>query len=341
MVDKIYKVLEDCEVKKLGDRQYEFTASTETQDRDGEVIDAAGWDLKNFKKNPVIMYAHDYSSLPIGKASKVWVHSGKLKNNVEFPPEGTYEFADIVERLVSEGFLKTESVGFIPRKWEDGDGEKAPRRKYTQQELLEISIVPVPSNPDALREALEKGVISEEELEIVSKPEVDNCTKDIPAITKPEETDEYFRVPVSGEEGKHDGHRIRTIDVSKKEGIKALYCGECKKVITYLFSKDDDFDWTMESAKEWVKEHEKNFRQPSSPSQAELKDELDYILSVIRTVGIGDEVKEIAIAVKDEIERLTGSDIPEEIKPEGVSKEDAIQIIQQTVKLTMEEIRWN
>ena len=341
MVDKIYKVLEDCEVKKLGDRQYEFTASTETQDRDGEVIDAAGWDLKNFKKNPVIMYAHDYSSLPIGKAAKVWVHGGKLKNNVEFPPEGTYEFADIVERLVSEGFLKTESVGFIPRKWEDGDGEKAPRRKYTQQELLEISIVPVPSNPDALREALEKGVISEEELEIVSKPEVDNCTKDIPAITKPEETDEYFRVPVSGEEGKHDGHRIRTIDVSKKEGIKALYCGECKKVITYLFSKDDDFDWTMESAKEWVKEHEKNFRQPSSPSQAELKDELDYILSVIRTVGIGDEVKEIAIAVKDEIERLTGSDIPEEIKPEGVSKEDAIQIIQQTVKLTMEEIRWN
>ncbi len=152
MPETIYKVLDDCEIKKLEDRIYEFTASTSTQDRDGEVIDAQGWDLKNFKKNPVIMYAHDYRSLPIGKAPRVWISAdGKLKNTVEFPPEGTYEFADIVERLVDTGYLKTESVGFIPKKWEDGDGEKAPKRTYTKQELLEISLVPVPSNPDALR----------------------------------------------------------------------------------------------------------------------------------------------------------------------------------------------
>ena len=49
---------------------------------------------------------------------------GKLRNTVEFPPEGTYEFADIVERLVGTGYLKTESVGFIPKKWEDGNDEK-------------------------------------------------------------------------------------------------------------------------------------------------------------------------------------------------------------------------
>ena len=44
MAEMIYKVLEDCEVKKLGERQYEFTASTSDLDRDGEVIDASGWD---------------------------------------------------------------------------------------------------------------------------------------------------------------------------------------------------------------------------------------------------------------------------------------------------------
>ncbi|KKL75637.1 hypothetical protein LCGC14_2052890, partial [marine sediment metagenome] len=102
------------------------------------------------------MYAHDYRSLPIGKAPKVWLAGGKLKNTVQFPPEGTYEFADIVERLVDTGYLKTESVGFIPQKWEDGDGDKGPRRTYLKQELLEISIVPVPSNPDALRNAVEE-----------------------------------------------------------------------------------------------------------------------------------------------------------------------------------------
>ena len=169
-MENVHKIL-DCEVKKVGEREYEFIASTIGMDRDGEVIDPAGWDLKNFKKNPVIMYGHDYSGLPIGRAPKVGISNGALKNTVEFPPEGTYEFADIVERLVKEGFLNTESVGFIPKEWKDGNGGKGPRRTYTKQELLEISIVPVPSNPDALREAVEKGVITEEQLEVVTKSE--------------------------------------------------------------------------------------------------------------------------------------------------------------------------
>jgi HK97 family phage prohead protease len=174
-METIYKILENCEVKKVGERQYEFTASTADMDRDGEVIDVSGWDLKNFKKNPVIMFAHDYRTLPIGRATKVGIRDGKLVNNVEFPPEGTYEFADIVERLVGAGFLKTESVGFMPKKWEDGDGgEKTPRRTYTKQELLEISIVPVPSNPNALMNAVKEGVITQKQFNSITevKPEV-------------------------------------------------------------------------------------------------------------------------------------------------------------------------
>ena len=181
MVDLIRKVL-DCEVKKLGERSYEFTASTSAEDRDGEVIEAKGWDLKNFKKNPVIMYAHDYRSLPIGRAPRVWISGDKLKNTVEFPPEGTYEFADIVERLLSTGYLKAESVGFMPKKWEDGDGKEAPYRTYKKQELLEISIVPVPAHQDALLDAVKEGVITTKELETLS-------TKDEDIVNKPEGKD--------------------------------------------------------------------------------------------------------------------------------------------------------
>ena len=36
-MDTVYKILENCEVKKVGERQYEFIASTADQDRDGEV----------------------------------------------------------------------------------------------------------------------------------------------------------------------------------------------------------------------------------------------------------------------------------------------------------------
>ena len=272
-MDTVYKILENCEVKKVGERQYEFTASTADMDRDGEVIEVSGWDLKNYKKNPVIMFGHDYKSLPIGKATKIGVRDGKLVDVVEFPPEGTYEFADTVARLVDAGYLKTQSVGFIPKKWEDGDfddekGNK-PRRTYTKQELLEISIVPVPSNPNALMNAVKDGVIT---------------TKQFEAITKPEETDDMYRIPVPGEAGKHTDHKIRTIDIDKDKGIKALYCVDDKKNITYMFDKDK---WdSMEAARAWMMAH-----MPKTVSQSEIIDEIDYLKSLIEKEGLSEEAK--------------------------------------------------
>ena len=44
MPETIRKVMV-CEVKEVADRTLEFVGSTEEQDRDGEVIIAAGWDL--------------------------------------------------------------------------------------------------------------------------------------------------------------------------------------------------------------------------------------------------------------------------------------------------------
>lgn len=67
-------------------------------------------------------------------------------------------------------------------------------------------------------------------------------------ILKPEETDDYIRIPV------RDCKVTATITISAKEGIKGLYCGKIKKVRTYLFAKAKK--WTMAKAKKWVKEHD-------------------------------------------------------------------------------------
>ena len=334
-MDTIYKILENCEVKKVGERQYEFIASTADMDRDGEVIDVSGWDLKNFKKNPVIMFAHDYRTLPIGRATKIGVRDGKLVNNVEFPPEGTYEFADIVERLVGAGFLKTESVGFMPKKWEDGDGEKSPRRTYTKQELLEISIVPVPSNPNALMNAVKEGIITTKQLKQITEEtnDYDEIVGD--KVTKPEETDDFIRIPVRTCEV------TATIDISKKDGISALYCGKEKQVRTYLFRKDHD--WTMAKAKAWVKEHEgKTAREIS---QEQIIDEIDYLALMIDERGLNEEAEE---AFKDLIKRLPGADIPVEdiavkdtpIAVDNTANDERLKlIIEQTVKNVIKEIK--
>jgi len=71
----------------------------------------------------------------------------------------------------------------------------------------------------------------------------------------PEDTGKLIRIPVPGEEGKHSGHKIRTIVISDDKGIKALYCIDDKKIITYLFAKNKG--WDMSKAKEWVASHTK------------------------------------------------------------------------------------
>ncbi|NKI20347.1 hypothetical protein HFN20_03700 [Paenibacillus dendritiformis] len=48
-------------------RVLRFIGSTETEDRDQDVIRATGWQLENYKKNPVFLWAHDYTVPPIGR----------------------------------------------------------------------------------------------------------------------------------------------------------------------------------------------------------------------------------------------------------------------------------
>lgn len=147
--------LQGSEVKAVGDNEIELIGSTEDMDRDGEVLKMDGWDLRAFKKNPVVLPSHLYFQPAIGKA-KVSKRDGKLIFRIEFPPEGINPVADVYKGLYKSGFMTASSVGFLPREWSWGEKENEPRRTFTKQELLEISLVSVPANPNALVTA--KGI---------------------------------------------------------------------------------------------------------------------------------------------------------------------------------------
>lgn len=139
------------ETKDMGDRTLEITGSNELQDRDREVLKANGWETENYLKNPVVLFAHDNHQPPVAKTEEIKVSGEKMIFKIKFPKEGDYPFADTIYKLYRGGFMNASSVGFIPKEWQDGNGEKgAPFRTYTKQELLELSLVPVPSNPMAL-----------------------------------------------------------------------------------------------------------------------------------------------------------------------------------------------
>jgi len=139
-------------------RKIDFTISTGAVDRDRDTLKVEGWRLDNYRKNPVVLWAHLSRELPIGRAESVGISAGVLKARTEFVPAEDYPFADTVYRMLRGGFLRSVSVGFIP------DFEKAvfvPTRggfDFGGQELLEFSVVPVPSNPEALVDAKAAGI---------------------------------------------------------------------------------------------------------------------------------------------------------------------------------------
>lgn len=136
---------------EAGKKVYTFLATTESVDRDGEIITLDGWDFSSFDANPVILDGHDYwggckavvgrAVGPLRRVERGW------EVDVEFAPT---EEGKRVEALVGGGFIKAVSVGFISKKIERVKGEPP---KHVEKELLEISVVPIPSNRDALRAA--------------------------------------------------------------------------------------------------------------------------------------------------------------------------------------------
>ena len=137
-------------IEKSASGKYTVLASTSAVDRQGDSIDQSGWDVSNFKNNPVMLWAHDYSALPIAKATDVTVTQQGLTLNYEFAPAEGNPMAQQVKVLVDEGFLNAVSVGFMPL---ERNGNV-----ITKMELFEVSFVPVPANPQALQLMLSKGI---------------------------------------------------------------------------------------------------------------------------------------------------------------------------------------
>lgn len=128
----------------------DFVLSDETPDRMGDVISIDGWDLRNFKKNPIALFNHRAGE-PIGIWKNVHVEDGELIGTLALAPEGTSPRIDEIRRLVEAKILRAVSVGFAPE-------ETAPINptdpfggvRFIKQELVETSLVAVPANPNAL-----------------------------------------------------------------------------------------------------------------------------------------------------------------------------------------------
>lgn len=138
-------------------RPLTVVASDESVDRYGDVVRQDGWDLRAYRRNPVFLWAHDYTRTPIGRSDWVGVDGTRLLATVSFAPT---PFAQEVETLYRQRYLRAVSVGFRARAFafrKNAEG-KPEGIEYTAQELVEVSAVPVPANPQALARALDGAI---------------------------------------------------------------------------------------------------------------------------------------------------------------------------------------
>lgn len=136
-------------------RTYEFVISSEAPDTYGTVFLASGWDLTRYNRNPVVLYNHrSWSDNPDTTIGTSTVRQEGTTLIAVLTLEEGNEIADKVKRQLDNGTLRMASIGAQVHEYRRGvfeDGENPDHIYFTRQELLEWSITPVGSNPDALK----------------------------------------------------------------------------------------------------------------------------------------------------------------------------------------------
>lgn len=137
--------------KSEGEDGIDWVMSDMSIDRDMERVDPEGADFRNFKKNPVVLWAHDHDIPAIGKVQNPKIKDGAVRGKVVFDTVENDPFAAMIGRKVKSGIISAGSIGFKPNNVEFIEESKDPTRLiHRKWELMEFSICNVPAHPGAL-----------------------------------------------------------------------------------------------------------------------------------------------------------------------------------------------
>lgn len=152
-----------------GERASVDIVTTDSVDKDAEVVLPGGIDLESYRKNSIVLFDHDRAK-PIGKS--LWIKSTNngMKSKTLYasrPEDYQGDFLpDLVFALVQQDILKGRSIGFLPveidaptqaQKEARPDWERA-NAIISKSVLFEYSVVAVPCNEDALQEIVSKSI---------------------------------------------------------------------------------------------------------------------------------------------------------------------------------------
>lgn len=146
--------------------------TTDSVDREGDVVVTTGIDIKQFKSNNILLWMHNPNQ-PIGTVVDIKRTAKKMTGVPTF--DNVTETSKMVKNLYDKDTIKASSIGFIPKEWiskwqidprKIDDETQAFLDKYadadyilTKTELLELSLVTIPANQDAVALGLDNAEI--------------------------------------------------------------------------------------------------------------------------------------------------------------------------------------
>lgn len=195
---------------KGADGRTTVIASTASVDRHGDVIDQSTWQLDRHALNPVVLWAHNSWTPPVGKA-EMSVEDGRLMAKITWDDDEKNELGRLVGHQFQAGFLSAVSVGFMPhtrtRRAElpkEHPAYGAEGYFLRDNELYELSAVPIPANQDALAQrgfgmALPQDAAGKQALlaELLADPDLMSAARRVLGANQPPPARGLFGLPKS------------------------------------------------------------------------------------------------------------------------------------------------
>jgi HK97 family phage prohead protease len=123
----------------------EGVANKAVVDRGNDMIDPKAWDLKNYVKNPVLLYNHDRDKI-IGRAVDIKPQEDGLHVKARIS-KSRDSMVSYVRDMIEEGMINAFSVGFSAK---DSEKTKDGVNTIKAAELYEVSVVSIPMNQESL-----------------------------------------------------------------------------------------------------------------------------------------------------------------------------------------------
>lgn len=136
---------------------FRFVFSNESVGRDGFVVLNRGIDHTSYDRNPVVLFAHDDKSPPIGRGGNIDTTRANCTIDITFVPRDILPFAGTVRDLVAGKWLRGISLSWMPVEHKRSSDPNI-AAIFTKVDMLECSVVPLPALPSALLEAAGRGI---------------------------------------------------------------------------------------------------------------------------------------------------------------------------------------